>query len=126
MYLIAEDQFNDVVLQENSQPVDGTRILPSLERLIRNRETDLPLTGLYRRLLFAGEEGECPIFTFTSTSESLQSAAPSEAYVQVIAAGIKETYPEMTDERICDYLSHADGIHGLIPPERLAAWIAAA
>jgi hypothetical protein len=125
MYLITEDQFNDVVLQENSRPVDGTRILPPSEQLSCREETLLPVTGKYGRLLLLGDEGGSPIFTFTNR-DNLKPCAPSEAYVKIIAAGIKETYPLLTSEQICDYLLRADGIRGEIPPELLAAWVAAA
>jgi hypothetical protein len=123
MYLITEDQFNDVVLQENSLPVDGSRILPLPEQLTCREETLLPQAGRYSRLLFLGNAPEGAIFTFTGTHDDLN--APSENYVKVIAAGIRETYPEMTGEQICDYLLRADGVRGAISPERLAAWIAA-
>jgi hypothetical protein len=124
MYLITEDQFNDVVLQENSKAVDGTRILPPFEQLKCEKETLLPEAGWYARLLLVGKRDEYPIFTFTNARDDLKPSPPSEAYVKVIVAGIKETYPLMTDEHICEYLLRTDGIRGAIPPERLADWVA--
>jgi hypothetical protein len=123
MYLITEDQFNDVVLQENSKLVDGTQILPPFEQLTCAGETLLPGAEPYGRMLRLGAEGGYPIFTFTNR-DNLKPTAPSQAYTKVITSGIKETYPQMTSEQICEYLLRAEGVRGAISPERLAAWVA--
>jgi hypothetical protein len=122
MYLVSDDQFNDVVMQENGQKVDGTRFIPSFEELTRNDESDLPGNRLYGHLVRVGEHGGWPVITFT-TSRVQSINAPSKPYIKVIAAGIKETYPEMTSAQICEYLLRAEGVHGRLSPEELADWI---
>lgn len=124
MYLITEEQFNDVVLQENGKPVDGTRILPQFPELVRNERTILTESGLYGDLLLLEDGPDGAIFSFTTHRHDLRPNAPSEAYVKVIAAGIKETYPGMANEEICRYLLLADGVRDRIAPDLLEGWVA--
>jgi hypothetical protein len=122
MYLITDDQFNDVVMQENGQEVNGARFVPSFEELTRKNEFDLPGDRLYGHLLRVGLQGGWPVITFT-TARVQTIAAPSKAYIKVIVAGIRETYPAMTNVQICEYLLRAEGVHGRISPEELADWV---
>jgi hypothetical protein len=46
--------------------------------------------------------------------------------VKVIASGIKETYPEMSDDDIVEYLLRADGLRGKIDPLKIQTWVAEA
>lgn len=123
MYLITDDQFNDVVLQENERPVDGKRIIPPFEALCEQAESVLPDIRLYGRLLNVGERDAHPVLTFTATKSDLPIAPPSEAYLKLIVAGLEETYPCMKKGEIRDYLSVAPGIHDKIPIEQLTRWI---
>ena len=43
MHLITDEQFNDVVLQENAKTPNGNRYVPVFEQLVSPRE--LPLDG---------------------------------------------------------------------------------
>ena len=122
MYLIGDDQFNDVVAQENSKPVDGTRVLPSFEELLAGREYALPGNPLYGALRRVDVQSEYPVWTFT-TNRNLQINTPGESYVKVIAAGLKETYPSMTHQEICEYLAHAEGVKDRIATNVLAVWV---
>jgi hypothetical protein len=124
MYLITEEQFNDVVLQENGKPVDGRRILPPFPKLVTSSHTLLAEAGLYGDLVLLDNGQTGVIFTFTTSRANLQSNAPSEAYVRVIAAGIRETYPDLTNEEICRYLLLAEGVRDRVAPDLLAAWVA--
>ncbi len=121
-YLITDEQFNDVVLQENGRAVDGTRFVPTYEELIQKPAFVLSGEPLYGSLLRVGTEEKCPVFTFTTT-HLLKSAAPSEAYLKVIIAGLKETYPKMTHAEIAEYLLEADGIRENIAATKLDSWI---
>jgi hypothetical protein len=123
MYLITDDQFNDVVLQENAKKVDGRRMVPEFNQLCQEQDFLLADSGLYGRLLRVGEEDGYPIFTFTATKNDLKVGAPSEAYVRVIVSGIKETYPAMTDGEICEYLWRCQGIYDAISPQQLKKWV---
>jgi hypothetical protein len=125
MYLITEEQFNDVVLQENSREVDGTHLVPSLRELATQKHYCVPGVKAYGRLLALPNETSRPILTFTNTDEDVMPIGPpSEAYVRIIATGLKETYPAMENRDVVDYLSRADGVRGRIPAEQLAVWVA--
>ena len=122
IYLITDDQFNDVVMQENDQEVTGARFIPSFEELMRKDKFELPGDRLYGHVLRIGEQDGWPVITFT-TKKVLTINAPSKAYIKVIVAGIKDTYPAMTNAQICEYLLRAEGVHGHMSPEELADWV---
>jgi hypothetical protein len=125
MYLITEEQFNDVVLQENSRRVDGTHLVPPLRELASQNDHRIPGVKAYGRLLVLQNEASRPVLTFTNTDEDvLPIGPPSEAYVRIIVAGLKETYPAMENGDIVEYLSRADGVKGRIGAEQLATWVA--
>ena len=125
MYLITDEQFNDVVLQENSQKVDGTRLIPRFEQLASESEHFLPGVKTYRRLLLLGKQDGYSILTFTTDeNDALPIGPPSEPYVKIIAAGIKETYPSMKDQEIVEYFLSADGVKGRIEQRELGKWVA--
>jgi hypothetical protein len=123
MYLLTYDQFNDVVLQENDEAVDGRAFVPAFEQLAGENEFELPGNRLYGHLLRVGTEGEWPVITFTTNRTSLSSGPPSEAYLKIIVSGLRETYPTMTTHQIAEYLSHTEGIRGLIPRDHLVNWV---
>ena len=128
MYLISYNQFNDVVLQENGREPDGASLIPTYESLVSEKEHRLPGLTTYGRLLLVGnDEEDRPILTFTSPEDlNLPIAPPSEPYVKVIAAGIKETYPAMKNSEIVAYLMSAAGVRGGIPADQLSKWVAEA
>jgi len=123
MYLITYEQFNDVVLQENNMQVDDTAFVPAFEQLVCDDEHELPAGRLYGHLLRVATEGEWPVITFTTSRTNLPIRAPSEAYLKIIVSGLRETYPTMTTYKIAEYLSHAEGVRGLIPRDRLVSWV---
>jgi hypothetical protein len=125
MYLITDEQFNDVVLQENGREVDGARLVPPAEQLYDAKEYVLPGLKTYGRLLLVGIADSYPILTFTATeSHAPPIAPPSEPYVKVMARGLKETYPGMNDREIVEYLLRAEGVRDRIQPDHLASWVA--
>ncbi len=91
IYLITDEQFNDVVLQENDKTPEGNRYVPAFEQLVRQRELPLDDDPLYGKILNIGSEEGHPILTFT-TGRHLTLNEPSESYLKEIAAGIGETY----------------------------------
>jgi hypothetical protein len=125
-YLITDEQFNDVVIQENGGEPDGTRIVPPVEQLDRIETFTLPSNPLYGLLWRIGKEGGSPVVTFTTARNNLPIGPPSEAYVKIIAAGLKETYPKMNDADIAEYLRHAEGVRDRIPENVLRDWVKAA
>ena len=126
MYLITDEQFNDVVIQENGGQVDGTGLVPPFETLVDKPDFILPGVAMYGRLVSLGKEAGCPILTFTSTKDDLEVGPPSESYLKIIVLGIRETYPSMKESEICEYLMNADGIRGRIPKDKLRRWVAEA
>jgi len=125
MYLITDEQFNDVVLQENGRKVDGTRLVPQVEQLANGTEYLLPELKTYGHMLVVGNEGAHPVLTFTTAENNAPPIGPpSEPYVKIIAAGMKETYPSMEDGEIVEYLLRAEGVKGWIQPDQLANWVA--
>lgn len=125
MYLITDGQFNDVVLQENAKTPDGNRYVPVFEQLVSQREVPLDGDPLYGKILNIGSEQGSPILTFT-TGRHLPLNEPSESYLKEIAAGVRETYPEMSDDDITEYLLQADGVRGKIDFAKIKDWVAVA
>jgi len=112
MYLITDEQFNDVTAQENNVGVNGDRFVPAFDKLATIGENGHELSyGLYRKLLRIGAKDGHPMLTFTK-SRDLPISAPSKPYIQAIFNGLVETYPDKTDAELCEYLSLADGIKG--------------
>jgi hypothetical protein len=125
VYLITDEQFNDVVLQENAKQPDGNRYVPPFEQLVSQREVPLNGDPLYGKILNIGSQGGSPILTFT-TGRDLTLNEPSESYLKEIAAGIRETYAQMSDDDITEYLLQADGVRGKIDLAKIRDWVAAA
>jgi hypothetical protein len=63
IYLITDEQFNDVVMQENSKTPDGSRFVPEFEKLVSRQEWCLGNSAWYGKLLNIGWEGCYPILT---------------------------------------------------------------
>lgn len=122
-YLITDEQFNDVVLQENAKKVDGTRFVPPYEQLLHKGHWVLPENPLYGGLLNIGSQGGYPVLTFTTARTRLETNAPAESYVKTIASGLKETYPRMSIAEISDYLLKAEGVRGNIDARQVERWV---
>jgi hypothetical protein len=87
--------------------------VPVFEQLVSQREVPLDGDPLYGKILNIGSEEGSPILTFT-TGRHLTLNEPSESYLKEIAAGIRETYPQMSDDDITEYLLQADRVRGKI------------
>ena len=48
---------------------------------------------------------------------------PGKEYLRMIASGLRETYPKMTNNKICSYFLGADGDWKGISREKLLDWI---
>ena len=122
MYLISYQQFNDVVLQENSKGEKLEDKLPSLESIIKTRGFSLKQVfpdALYDQILYIGNQDGHPIFSFTTSNKTLVTGAPSGPYLQQISLGLHETYPAKQDADIYHYLAAAPGIRGPVDSEKL-------
>lgn len=80
MYLIKRHQYEEVWAQEGSSD------------------------NWYGKSIALGSADGYEIRTFTNR-RVLPANDPSEAYIRVIFAGIKDTYPEMTDDEIYEYIT---------------------
>jgi hypothetical protein len=127
MYLITAEQFNDVVMQENGKTPDGSPFVPAFKKLVSQSQSILPGRPWYGKILNIGSEGGWPILTFTTArTDLLNPNAPAEEYLKVIASGIKETYPQMGNDDIAEYLAQADGVRGKIDLTKIKDWVAVA
>jgi hypothetical protein len=84
-YLITEEQLNEIIAQEG---------------------------GIYYNKIRIGEMLGFPVYTFTSSVDYKPPTKPSSSYLKVIIMGLKQTYPEMTNEKIINYLINKEGING--------------
>jgi tetratricopeptide (TPR) repeat protein len=108
MYLITEQQFIDVVSQEN----DGANISIDFQE-VKQRGSMVFHESWYGNIVYLGEQDGFPIYTFTSGKNIALEApvAPSAQYLQYLISGLKEVYP-VTDEDIVKYLITKPGIKG--------------
>ncbi len=86
-YLITKEQFDHVVFEENSGRA-------------QNREY-----GWYEDTIDLGTMDGIEVKTITN-EEPRVSNEPSEAYLETLFKGIRQNWPEMSDEQIRDYLNH--------------------
>ncbi|MEM8867454.1 MAG: hypothetical protein AAGC73_04220 [Verrucomicrobiota bacterium] len=117
LYSITFEQFIDVLIQENGlNPHTEETLRESLIQEIGNQlprmqvgetydlSTDCLTNGWYRRLVFLGTKKGAPILSFTS-SEKLDFREPADAYLNVIAIGLIQSFPMVSQESISQYLS---------------------
>lgn len=119
MYLISADQFREVVLQENGHRRMNVDLGIDLKRTQEEGRTEIR-GGLYPTLLFLGEEGGHPIFTFTAAAGSGEASPnpPGPLYLSIIARGLGETFG-LSDQGIIEYLQDRPGIRGLMSGDEL-------
>jgi hypothetical protein len=123
MYLITLEQFTEVVRQENGFEADDRSIQINFDELIVQGETSIKPTW-YGRIMYLGEEGGSPIFTFTARwdDELIESNAPGEKYLKTIMRGLKETY-NLTDNELVKYFESKSGIHNNLSEEILKNYV---
>ena len=107
MYLITEEQFMDVVCQENG----NINLSIDLNMVITNNSVVLKSDTWYGNILYLGSNNDYPIFTFTSPNSmnSEHFIPPSSEYLSVIIKGLKETY-NFSDKEIANYLITKPGV----------------
>jgi hypothetical protein len=106
-YLIAWDQFEDVVAQENGRPTTHIDLEPG--ELAAGHSIRLG-TGRYDNLVLLDTFEEGPVVTITSPATMAEAPldAPSPAYLKVMVAGLRESHA-MGDDAIVAYLGAAPG-----------------
>lgn len=110
MYLITEEQFADVVKQENKMLVDDELVL-NLEEARHNEHVVVIEDSWYGRILFLGENDGYPIYTFTNLLDIEEETLthPSREYIQMIGSGLYENY-RFTQNELAMYFMHKGGI----------------
>lgn len=125
-WLVTREQFDDIVRQESSDSADGT--IP--DEAIHQPGVTRTGPGMYQMVLsFEGDDGY-PVVTFTghqtrhqaetgdpaaatTDGRHLHSSPPNGGYLWTISRGIKETFPDMTDDQVIDYLHARSGANGM-------------
>lgn len=104
-YLITEEQFFDVIRQENNLP-QLREIQIDYDELKRSGTNIIFPDSLYGRLVYLGEEKGISLYTFTSvmSREEIGEKPLCGEYYNVIFRGIRETFELLSDEEIKRYL----------------------
>lgn len=110
MYLVTDEQFIDILKQENSKPL-STKVSFDINKAKSKVVYNPPgLSGWYDKVIYLGENEGHSIFTFT-TGNKTDYMAPSEDYLKVIARGLRDTH-NLTLQEIVNYLIDKPGISG--------------
>ncbi|WP_209124547.1 hypothetical protein [Alkalihalobacillus sp. BA299] len=106
-YLITEEQFFDVVKQENN----GVELNFDFDEVKQNRYQTLRKTW-YGTILYVGEEEGYPIFTFTADWDlNVPFNKPSQEYLSMIIEGLKRNV-KLSNSDIIQYLISKPGVTG--------------
>jgi hypothetical protein len=117
-YLITSGQFADIAAQEMgripTQDLDLTAVLA------QHRVELGP--GRYETLLHVDDLDGYPLLTFTAPwrAADVRWTPPSEPYLRVLMAGLRETYG-WDNHRIAGYLARLPGARGYWSPANIAA-----
>ncbi|KHF38159.1 hypothetical protein [Halalkalibacter okhensis] len=107
MYLITEDQFKDVVKQENNGielNIDFNQVELNTYKTLRD--------SWYGTILFIGKKESIPIFTFTADWDlDVPFSKPSDEYLSMIIEGLKQDVG-ISKKEIINYLLMRPGIAG--------------
>ncbi|MBX3097090.1 MAG: hypothetical protein KF812_09525 [Fimbriimonadaceae bacterium] len=107
-YDITWEQFEDIAAQENGRRA-GSVVLASADFLNSDGILNLDPSWRYNAILYLGEMEGLPLLTISTTRTDVlhHRAVPSQAYLDVISAGLRQTYPAMSDFEIETYFAHA-------------------
>lgn len=114
MYLITQEQFEQIVWQENHLTNFQDQPNINFEKINQKGFEEIP-DFLYGRIVLLGSKDSFPIYTFTANwnDTRIEYTKPGMKYIKVIANGIRETY-SYTDNDIVNYLSNLPGINSNI------------
>jgi hypothetical protein len=127
MYLVTEEQFYDIVGQENGylQSFITRELQPKLQNIIDKLHTETTddrfdmhrfMGGYYDSIVYLGQHEDYPILTFTNSDFKQKPECPSKEYLQTITNGLKQSANEMneysTTEKCIDYLLKKRGVDG--------------
>ena len=114
MYLVSDEQFEDVVLQENGYRSLSVDLGMDLQKTVEDGTSQLR-SGRYGTILHLGDQDGFPIFTFTAPLTSVDPPlnAPGPRYLSVIARGLAETFG-LSPQGILEYLRDVPGVRDRI------------
>jgi len=127
-YLIKEEQFREVVAQENNRspiPEEGIDYAKIEKKGIKQ-----VFKSLYGSLVYLGRYQGCPIYTFTSGQDLISSSnpfyssssavfsPPSESYLKTLMKGLGEAY-YLSREELASYFQDRPGVQGYYSREEL-------
>lgn len=118
MYLITDQQFCDVVAQENNTK----EMLIDLQKVI-NHKYSIINDGWYGRILFLGYKDGAPMFTFTNNQlyKNITINKPHSSYLKTITKGLLEIGLGL--DEIIDYFLKQPGIREYFTKEKLFKYI---
>ncbi|MFZ6052486.1 hypothetical protein [Halocola ammonii] len=109
MYLISQEQFEDVVRQEigTEEPLEiDFDLVSEMGNLVVKPDS------WYGNIIFLGKSRGHPIFTFTSDTDLLdQLNMPNQHYLRTISKGLREAYG-YSDSELINYFQKLSGIKG--------------
>jgi hypothetical protein len=137
MFLITFPQFDQLIQQEQgAESPSATPICPPLSYITANAfcftnpaNPTVPIDPKkrlrYGKILNLGGEGGYSVLTFTAVGPvtEMKTAAPSREYLQTIARGIRETFPDLTIEHVFGYFLACVGVRSIISKEELTHWL---
>jgi len=110
-YLITEEQFVDIVRQENAYDDAVEDFARTVAQARQNGHAPLFPTGTYTELVYCGERGGHSMLTFTASTDREDFGPPSAAYLRVIGAGLQESHSLHASEVVA-YLRGKPGVRG--------------
>jgi hypothetical protein len=110
-YLIAREQFVEVVRQENGNQGEVDDFDVKLARARQRGHARMLASGTYTELVYCGERDGHPMLSFTASEDRRVFKRPSAPYLRVIASGLKECHGLRNGE-VAAYLGDRPGIRG--------------
>ena len=121
MYLLTQEQFEDVVKQENDVDVNQN-IEIDYDRLNEVGHISLFEDSYYGSLLKIDEVDSLPVYTFTLNHEPVEYMQPSREYLRSIINGIKNSHSPSCGE-IAEAFIRLKGIDGHYTYQELLSFV---
>ena len=137
IYLITDQQFIDVVKQENGLTSKDTTFDDSIDlNYISNNKISFINKNPYQpensnfpkwygKIINLGIIEGYPVLTFTAEwdDDKITYNSPDQTYLKTIANGIRETHKYLSEDEIIDYFISKEGIKGKISKKTVLNYI---
>ena len=110
-YLITQQQFVEVVRQENGNRAHVDDFDVKLEGARQQGHTRMLRAGTYTELIYCGERDGSPMLSFTASENRRDFGRPSDAYLRVIGNGLQDCHGLLHSE-LAAYLGDKPGVRG--------------